>query len=192
MSEAGAARMRGFSNSRHVLHLERLRARRLDEHRRGVRAHQVGDGRADAGIIVRGLHVHLREITVAEGAGGSVGGIRHQQMVAGLERRHQRHRDGGKSRGRRHGAGGARQFRPRAFERGGGRRALGAIGKARGVGSQGVRVGVKDRGPAIDGGVDESELLFGRATRVQHAGAAPELRPALGINLAHRAWFLSI
>ena len=56
--DAGAARVRGCGDRRDVLHLQRLRARRFDEHRLGVGAHQRGDPRADERIVIGGLDAH--------------------------------------------------------------------------------------------------------------------------------------
>jgi hypothetical protein len=77
--------MGDLRNGRDILHLERLRARRFGKHHRGVRAHEGLDALADERIVIGRLHPEPPQHAVAEHARRPIDGIRHQEVVAGLE-----------------------------------------------------------------------------------------------------------
>ena len=60
-----------------------LRARRLGEHGLGVGPDQLGDAGADRGIVIGRLDAHALQRHVGEVARREIGGIGHQQMIAG-------------------------------------------------------------------------------------------------------------
>src|SRR3954451_21534303 len=64
--DTGAARMRHLSDCRNVLHLEALRARRLDKNHAGIRAHEAADRGTDERIVVSCLDPEPRQHRVAE------------------------------------------------------------------------------------------------------------------------------
>ncbi len=178
--------MHDFGNGRHVLHLEALRARCLHEHGlRGV-PHQGADAGPDQGIVVLDLHPEALQHPVAEDAGGAVGGIGHEQVVARRDHRHQGHGERGQPRGAQHGAGGAREFAPGARQGFRGRRAGGAVIEAAAPVLE-VVVGRKQhRGAAIDRRVDEAVLTGRVAPRMDEAGAGAEAGGSRGGCVRHR------
>ncbi len=98
-----AAGMGGSGNRRDVLHFERQRARRLDEHCAGVGLDQCVDAAADQRIVVGGGDAVAFEQAVAELARRQIDAVGHQDVVAGLEHREQGERNCRKARrGERH------------------------------------------------------------------------------------------
>ena len=118
-------------------------------------------------------------------ARGAIGAVGDKQMIAGLKSREQGERDGGKTRGRKDGISRARQFAPSLFERAGGRRSFGAIGLGNVPLREALDAGIKDRRAAIDGRVDEAELLVGIAARMDEAGATAQLFACIVRELRH-------
>ena len=64
--DAGAVRVGHRGDGRDVLDLEALRARRLDEHRPGVRPEQVRDVAGHDGVVEGGLDAEALQHLVAE------------------------------------------------------------------------------------------------------------------------------
>ncbi len=157
--DADAPRVGGGHDGGHVLDLEALRARCLDQHGPRIVADQAGDLAADQGIVERRRHAELLEDRVAESARGAIGGIGHQQVVAGAEHGQQCERDCGKPGGRQHGSGRARDLGPGLLQRRRGGRAVGAVGVALRPAAQIGDVLEQHRGAAIDRRVDEAVLL---------------------------------
>lgn len=182
--------MRHVRYGGNVLHLEALGAGRLHENGLRVGPHQRFDSAADLRIEIGGLDIHAPQIALAEGAGWTVGGIRHQQVIARVQRTHQRQRDGGKAGGRKHRAGGASKFAPCVLERLRCRSALGAICEAS-VGAPEVsRCGGENCRTTIDRRVHEAELLFGPPSGVDEFRLLPQTLAAFLIKFGHFAYFL--
>ena len=78
------ARVRDRGDRGNVLHLERQRPRRLDEHHPRLRPHQLGDAGADARVVERRLDAEPRQNRVAEVTRRPVRSVDHQEMVAAL------------------------------------------------------------------------------------------------------------
>ncbi len=110
-------------DGRDVLHFEGERARQLQEEDPGVRPDQGFDPGADQRVVVGRLDAEARQHAVAELAGRRVGGIDHQQVVAGGEEGHQGLRDRGLARAGDDRTMGAVQGGDRILECEGGRRA---------------------------------------------------------------------
>ena len=81
------------ADRRHVLHLERMRARALHEHRPGPFADQVRDPGADHRVVIGRRHAEALEEALAERTGRPVDAVDHQKLVAGLQHRQQRPSD---------------------------------------------------------------------------------------------------
>jgi hypothetical protein len=99
VDQEGAACMGHGRDRRNVRHLEGLRARRFDHHRRGVRFEEFGDTGTDQGIEIAGLDAIASQQAVAECARRPVDAVGHQKMVAGFEHRQQRRGDRRQARG---------------------------------------------------------------------------------------------
>ena len=109
-----AVPVRHLGDRRNVLHLEGLRARRLGEDGRGVRAATAPRCRRRSAGRNRSSRPRSASARVSQKIRvGRIDAIRHQEVVAGLEAGHQRERDGGEARGREHRAGGAGERRSR-------------------------------------------------------------------------------
>ena len=78
--------MRGGGDGGHILHLHRLRAGRLQQHRRRLRPDQLRNVAADLRIVIIRGHAKALENCVAEGAGRLIGGIDDENMRAGMRR----------------------------------------------------------------------------------------------------------
>ena len=101
-NDAALARRPG--DGAHVSHLERQRAWRLEEHHPRVRLEQVGDAAPDLGRKIGDFDAIAGEDLVAEPPGGAIGGVDHQQMIAGLHEGGEAERDGRRARRGDHGA----------------------------------------------------------------------------------------
>ena len=183
---AGAARMGDFRDRGNVLHLETLRAGRLDQHGFGVGPHQGLDACADQRIVIGRLDAHAAQEAVAEGARRQIGGIGDEQMIAGFERGQQRDGDRGEARRRQHRSGGAGDLRPRLFQRFRRRRAVRAIGEALAVAGFELRKSrLQHRRAAIDRRVDETKLLFRVAPRMNEFRARAHVLARLRGRFGH-------
>ena len=87
---ANAARFGGGGNGWNVLHLETLRARRLDQNSRRVRAKQAANVSANQRVVIFCLHPHALQNGVAEGACRLVGAIGDKKVIARCQGAHQR------------------------------------------------------------------------------------------------------
>ncbi len=166
------ARMRDLRDDADIRHLERLRARRLHQHRAGVGLEQRLDARADQRIEIGGLDAVAGQHAVAEIARGPVDVVADQDVVAGLQHREQGGRD--RRQPRRHDAD-AGALRPlqrhqRVLERPGRRRAVTAIRELAPMGMQvlGRRI---EHGRAVEHRrIDEPLLRLGVAAGGDQAG----------------------
>ena len=166
--------MRDLGDRGDVLDLERQRAGRFREHRPGVRAHQRVDPGADGRVIVARLDPEATQSLIGEGARRFVHRVRHQEMIAGLERRHQRNDDRRQARWRQHRPRRARQLAPGRRQRLGRRRAAGAVGEALGAALQRRDVGIEHGRTAKRRHIDEALREFDVAAEIHQARAAPQ------------------
>ena len=79
-----APRLRDRHDRRYVLHLEGDRARTLEIDHLGIVAQERGDAGADHWVVECGLDAEALQESTAEGAHGSVDGVDHEHVVAGL------------------------------------------------------------------------------------------------------------
>ncbi len=169
-----AGGMGGGGDRRDVLHFEGQRARRFGKDQLGVGLDQLGDAGADLRIEIGDLDPEALEDDFADLARRAVGAVDHQQVIAGIEKRHQRGVDGGQSRRRGDGAVSAFQFGHRFFEGEGGRRAIApVIDAVEGVGGlflKFVEGLVNHRRGMIDGRIDHALLDLGVAAGLGHLG----------------------
>ena len=158
--------------ARNVRHLERLRARRLDQHRAGIRLEQLVDAGADQGIEIGGLDAIARQHAVAEIARRTIGVVADQEMVAGLGDREQGGRDRSQAGRRKADAGALRPFQrhQRILQRPRGRRAVAAILELAAMGVQIVGGRVEHGGTVDDRRIDKTLLCFGVAARRHQPG----------------------
>ena len=149
-----------------VLHLERLRAGRLQEHDGRIRLHQLGDVGADQRIVERRLDAEALEDAVAHFARRLIDRVGHQDVVAGLREGQQGGGDGGGTRRRQPGA-------CAAFQRADG--LLEGIGRGRAAPAVDIALlallerleRFEEHGrAAIDGRIDEAVVREGIAARV--------------------------
>ena len=162
---AGAAGVRNLGDRRHVLNLETLRARRFGQHRLGVRPEQRLDPGADARVVEGRLDPHPLQHAVGEGARRAIGRVGHQEMIAGRQRRHQRHDDRREAGGDEFGSGRAGNVGPGGAKGLGRRRAVGAVGVALLAALQRRGVGIEHRRAAERREVDEALRLTRRRAR---------------------------
>ncbi len=85
--------MRGFSQGRHVLHLECLRAGRLGEYHLGLVGDQLGNTGTDDRIVIRRFYTEPPQYVVAEPARRTIDGIGYEDLVAGFDERKKGCRD---------------------------------------------------------------------------------------------------
>ena len=166
VDQHGGAMLLGDAGDRiDVLHLEGLRARRLEIDDLGVGLDQLLDAGADHRIEEGRLDAEALQRRVGEAAGGAVGIVGDQQVIAGLEEAHDRAGDGGEARLDGDGT-------VRAFDGGDGvfqrllrRRAVAAVAVAleRDAVLE-LRHGRReDRRRVIDGWIDDAEVVVGIA-----------------------------
>ncbi len=74
--------MREGSDRGNIGHFERLRARRFDHYRFGVRLEQGGDAGADHGIEIAGFDAVAGQHAIAEISRRPIGVVANQQMIA--------------------------------------------------------------------------------------------------------------
>ena len=124
-----APRMRDRGDRGDVRHFERLRARRLDQHRPGVRLEQRLDAGADQGIEIGGLDAIAGQQAVAEIPRRPVDVVADQKMIAGFQDRQQRRADRRQAGRRQPDAGALRAFErhQHVLQRPRGRRPVAAI-----------------------------------------------------------------
>ena len=137
------------------------------------------------GIVIGRLDAERPQHLLGETARRKIGGVRHQQMLAALHRRLQRHRDGGEAGRRQRRAGRAGDFAPGVGERVGGRRAVRAIGVALIVGLHRSGVGIKHGRAAKRRQVDEAVRGLKIVAGVDQPGAEA-LRCLWFIHLGRR------
>ena len=148
-----------------VGHFEGLRARRLDQHRAGVRLEQLVDAGADQRIEIGGLDAIAGEHAVAEIARGPVGVVADQEVVAGLQHREQggaRSRPGPR---READAGALRAFQrhQHVLQRPGGRGAVAAVLELAAMGVQVLGGRIEHGGTVDDRRIDKALLRLGVA-----------------------------
>ena len=148
-----------------VLHLEGLRAGRLEIDDLGVGPHQLRDVGADHRIEEGRLDAEALQRGVGEAPRRAVGVVGHQHVVAGLEEAHDRAGDGGEA-----GLHGDRAVR--ALDGGDGvlerllrRRAVAAVAEAleRHAVLELLHGRREDRRGVIDGRIDDAEVVVGIA-----------------------------
>ncbi len=159
----------GCRDRRHVLDLERQRARRLHEHRAGVRLHQRGNAGADQRVIIGGGDAVAREHAVAEFPRRLIDAVGNEHVIAGVEHRQQRGRDRRESGGQERNAGAigafelAQRIRKR-LRRGGAPPPVEIAGAA---GEKILRRWIEHRRGVIDRRIDEA-VIGGRVATAHH------------------------
>ena len=162
---------------RDVLDLEGAGARRLRIDDLGIGPDQVADAAADQRIVIGGLDPHALQEIVAEPPVGEIGGVDHQDVVAGLHEGEDGADHGGEARREGDGAVAAFHRRHRLAEGAMGRRAVAPVHVALEVGL--VRVvpggdaGKGDGGGVIDGRIDDTVVRLRIEAGMRDHGVAP-------------------
>ena len=164
--------MRDRCDRGNVGHFEGLRARGFDQHRPGIGLEQAGDAGADQRIEIADLDAVTGEDAIAEIAGGTIGIVADQQVIAGLQHREQGGGDRGQARGRDTDAGALRAFErhQRLLQCLGGRGSPPAILEFAAMGMQIRCVRIQHGGTVDDGRIDEALLRLGVAARRHQDG----------------------
>jgi len=171
----GSVPVRYLGNGRNILHLKGLGTGGFRKDSRRVRPHQGFDPGPDPGIVVGGFHTKFLQRSVTEVPGRQVDRVRHQQVIAGLETRHEPQSDGGKARRCQHRSGCAGKLRPGRFEcfcRG---CALGSIGITAAPMKKIVGGWIKDGRAPVDRRIHETVLLERLSAGMDKAGTIPEV-----------------
>jgi hypothetical protein len=176
--DPGAAGMGGLDDRGQILDLERPRAGAFDKDSSGFAAHEVGDTRPDARIIIARADAHALEKPVGETARRFVGTVGDENLVARIEAAHDCNRDCRQPRRSEEGAMRAFQLRDDRLDLDGGRIARPPIEETLLLAFEVVERFEEDGRSAIDWGVDEAELVIGHPPVMSEHGFHRQLRIA--------------